>query len=89
MSLHLNLTEGLPIARDVSSLRGSDGLMLGKMGFRSALQEGRISRDDITAEIREQLAKYLAAASSQTHLHVDGHQVWHPLPTAAVLMGSP
>ena len=47
--LHLNLTEGLPISakEDVFTLVGSDGMMLGKTGFRDALENGFIDYEEV------------------------------------------
>jgi len=61
MGIHLNLTEGRPITKDlfrIKSLINSQGLMHGKIGLRNELEKGNIYQEHIEYEIEMQLNKY-------------------------------
>lgn len=79
VGLHLNLTEGLPLCRDASSLVDErTGLMLGKLGVRNVVLKANDVRREIEAQIKEFEARYGRLPS-----HVDGHNHVHLLPVVA------
>lgn len=47
MGLHLNLTEGFPVAQGHKTLIGSNGFFKGKMGFRESLKNGEIDCEEV------------------------------------------
>lgn len=51
MGLHLNLTEGCPIAQGHRTLTGDNGFFRGKMGFRESLRHGKIDANEVNMEI--------------------------------------
>ena len=73
VGLHLNLSEGTPIAEGHSTLVGADGRLLGKSGARSSA--GRFDSAEVEREISEQLAVLASAGIKVTHL--DGHHHLH------------
>eukprot|EP00117_Sycon_ciliatum_P011820 scpid48560/ scgid13132/ UPF0249 protein ydjC homolog len=80
VGLHVNLTEGTPTApsHHVPTLL-EGGYFLGKMGFRTALREGKISLDQVRQEIAAQFEKFHRLLGYHPH-HADGHQHIHVLP---------
>jgi len=47
LGLHLNLTEGRPIAQNHRTLIGNNGCLRGKMGFRESLKLGQIDAIEV------------------------------------------
>ncbi len=80
VGLHLNLSEGKPVARRLRTLVGEDGLFLGKDAVRQALRKGRVDPDEIRRETEAQIGKLRARDVAVTHL--DGHQHVHLYPVA-------
>lgn len=72
LGLHLNLTEGRPIARGASSLTDAAGSLRGKYGLRAALAAGVVNAGDLAREIRAQLAQFVQL-TGRLPTHVDGH----------------
>ncbi len=77
VGLHLNLTEGAPVAaaREVDSLLGPDGRFLGLKRFFLRRAAGRIQTIQIKREIEAQFA--LAAELGLKLTHIDGHHHVH------------
>lgn len=71
LGLHLNLTEGRPLA-GASSLTDAEGHLRGKFALREALAAGAVAASDLAREIRAQFDRFIALTG---HLpsHVDGH----------------
>ncbi len=81
IGLHLNLTEGKPLAAPARTLVGSDSRFLGKLGlWRRALRD-ELDPDDAGREIQAQLG-WMADRGVEPD-HLDGHQHVHLLPAAA------
>lgn len=81
VGLHLNLSEGRPLAAGLRRLVGPDGLLLGKRAARALLEAGGPDvQAEVRAELEAQLARLRAAGVAPTHL--DGHQHLHALPAA-------
>jgi hopanoid biosynthesis associated protein HpnK len=81
VGIHLNLTEGKPVApaASVSSLVNGQGFFARKPAdLWGAMILGRVSRVDIEKELRAQIAKVLATGIVATHL--DSHKHVHALP---------
>ena len=81
VGVHLNLTEGQPVApaSSVPSLVNGQGFFARKPGgLWRALIAGRVSMADIEKELRAQIEKVLAAGVAATHL--DSHKHVHALP---------
>ncbi len=78
--VHLNLTEGRPLAAGLSGLTGSDGNFLGKAAAHWLLMKtGNASlQSEIAKEISAQIAQLCDAGIEVTH--VDGHQHVHVFP---------
>lgn len=80
VGVHLNLSEGAPLARGLRLLVGSDGLFLGKASARDLLH--RRGDPTLTAEVGRELTAQVerlqAAAGPLDHL--DGHQHVHVFP---------
>ena len=53
LGLHLNITEGIPLGdvNQIQTLVSSEGVFLGKHGFRNALQKGAISLAEVSASV--------------------------------------
>ncbi|XP_045173413.2 carbohydrate deacetylase-like [Mercenaria mercenaria] len=84
IDLHLNLTEGYPVStRERNSLTGEDGFMLGKMGFRQAVEEGAVDLSEVKAEIQAQIDRF-HQLTGQLPIKVDGHQHVHVIPGVCV-----
>jgi len=82
LGVHLNLSEGRPLARDLSCLTGPDGNFRGKAAAHRLLMTARdVSlQADIAREVALQIERLLDAAIGITH--VDGHQHVHVFPSA-------
>jgi chitin disaccharide deacetylase len=78
--VHLNLTEGRPLAEGLSCLTDSDGNFLGKAAaHRLLMKTGDVPlQNDIAREITLQIERLLDAAIGITH--IDGHQHVHVFP---------
>lgn len=75
LGLHLNFTHGIPLTDSPSLLK--DGRFLERDDLCRALEEGRISSDDITREAEAQFDRFIKYAGIPTH--VDGHHHVHIL----------
>jgi predicted glycoside hydrolase/deacetylase ChbG (UPF0249 family) len=80
--IHLNLSEGRPLAQDLMRLVGPDGNFLGKAGTNRLLaNEGDAELEaEIVRESTLQIERLLAAEIDVTH--IDGHQHVHIFPAA-------
>jgi hopanoid biosynthesis associated protein HpnK len=81
VGVHLNLTEGKPVAppSSISGLLNGEGLFARKpASLWQAMILGRVSTADIEKELRAQIEKVLAAGIVATHL--DSHKHVHALP---------
>ena len=81
VGVHLNLTEGKPVAppSSISGLLNGQGLFTRKpASLWRAMILGRVSTADIEKELRAQIEKVLAAGIVATHL--DSHKHVHALP---------
>jgi chitin disaccharide deacetylase len=80
--IHLNLTEGRPLAEGLSCLTGPDGHFLGKAAVhRLLLKTGdRPLQAELSRETALQIERLLDAGISITH--IDGHQHVHVFPLA-------
>ena len=82
VGVHLNLTEGKPLAptSSIPSLVNGQGYFARKPpGLWRAIILGRVSAAEIEKELRAQIEKVLAAGLVATHL--DSHKHVHALPT--------
>jgi chitin disaccharide deacetylase len=79
--VHLNLTEGRPLAEGLSCITGSDGNFLGKSAaHRLLMKTGDLPlQKDITREITLQIERLLDSEIGITH--IDGHQHVHLFPS--------
>jgi len=81
VGVHLNLTEGKPVApaSSIPSLINGQGAFARKpTSLWRAMTFGRVGAVDIEKELRAQIEKVLAAGIVPTHL--DGHKHVHALP---------
>ena len=81
VGVHLNLTEGKPVApaASIPSLMNGQGFFARKPArLWRAMISGRVSAADIEKELRAQIEKVLAAGIVATHL--DSHKHVHALP---------
>jgi len=80
--VHLNLTEGRPLAEGLSCLTGPDGNFRGKAAaHRLLMQAGNaLLQADIARETALQIERLLDASIGITH--IDGHQHVHVFPSA-------
>jgi predicted glycoside hydrolase/deacetylase ChbG (UPF0249 family) len=80
--IHLNLTEGRPLAEGLSCLTGPDGNFLGKAAaHRLLLKTGDMPlQAELGREAALQIERLLDAGISITH--IDGHQHVHIFPSA-------
>lgn len=80
--VHLNLTEGRPLAEGLSCLTGPDGNFRGKaVAHRLLMQAGNaLLQADIARETALQIERLLDASIGITH--IDGHQHVHVFPSA-------
>ncbi|KAM6165885.1 carbohydrate deacetylase isoform 1-T1 [Erethizon dorsatum] len=80
--LHANLSEGRPVGparHGTSSLLSPEGFFLGKMGFREAVEAGRVALSQVREELEAQLSRFKELLGKPP-THVDGHQHVHVLP---------
>ncbi|XP_004628201.2 carbohydrate deacetylase [Octodon degus] len=80
--LHANLSEGRPVGpalHGTSSLLSPEGFFLGKMGFREAVEAGRVALSQVREELEAQLSRFKELLG-RPPTHVDGHQHVHVLP---------
>jgi hypothetical protein len=77
VGIHLNLCQGRPVLgpRAVPSLVGSDGRFLAPNEMQARLMTWRVSRKEIEAEYRAQIA--LARAMGVDPIHADSHHHLH------------
>jgi predicted glycoside hydrolase/deacetylase ChbG (UPF0249 family) len=89
LALHLNLTEGCPVAHHASSLTQPmpDGThqMLGKQGFRDAVANGTVQMRDIEIEAEAQLMRFRDLVG-HVATHFDGHQHVHTINAVAAVL---
>jgi len=80
--VHLNLTEGRPLAEGLSCLTGPDGNFLGKASaHRLLMQTGDAPlQADVAMETTLQIERLIDASIGITH--IDGHQHVHVFPAA-------
>jgi predicted glycoside hydrolase/deacetylase ChbG (UPF0249 family) len=80
--VHLNLTEGRPLAEGLSRLTGPDGNFLGKASaHRLLMKRGEMPfQTELAREIALQIERLLDAGIAITH--IDGHQHVHVFPSA-------
>jgi len=80
--VHLNLSEGRPLSRQLATLTGPDGGFLGKAAaHRLLMRKGHQAlEEDIAAETALQIARLRDAGVDVTH--IDGHQHVHVFPAA-------
>jgi chitin disaccharide deacetylase len=84
VGVHLNLSEGIPVApaRSVPTLLDQQGRLQLKPGrLLRGLLKGRINLDEVETELRAQITKVVRAGISPTH--VDGHKHVHVVPGIA------
>ena len=82
VGLHLNLTEGHPVAKSstISSIADSRGFLYRHpLKLAAALFRGKVEILDLEREIRAQLEKALNSELEVTH--IDGHKHVHVIPT--------
>lgn len=81
VGLHLNLTEGRPVAQpcDVASLLDKEGHFFDKLSIAGHIKEGRILRLHADIEIESQIKKFITVFG-HTPFYIDGHQHVHILP---------
>jgi len=80
LGVHINLSEGRPIGKDLRLLINQDGCFLGKKAARDLLQNtmnGELE-NEIRREVKAQIDILQAFGTPITHL--DGHQHIHVLP---------
>jgi predicted glycoside hydrolase/deacetylase ChbG (UPF0249 family) len=80
VGLHLNLSEGRPLARGLHRLTGADGTFSGKWVAHAGLEDAQDAdlRREVSREIEAQLGALRAAGFAPDHL--DGHQHVHLCP---------
>lgn len=83
--LHLNLSEGRPLARDLRLLVGPAGRFLGKAEARRRLSGSYDGASTVAEEVASEAGAQLEAllAAGLRVNHVDGHQHVHVFPGAA------
>jgi hopanoid biosynthesis associated protein HpnK len=84
VGVHLNLSEGLPVApaRSVPTLLDQHGRLQLKPGrLMRGLLKGRVNLDEVETELRAQITKVVRSGISPTHL--DGHKHVHVVPGVA------
>ncbi|KAL6113886.1 ydjc [Pungitius sinensis] len=79
IGLHANLSEGIPVCQQASTLTNQHGFFRGKMGFRQALERGQLSMKQVELELRAQVGLF-RELTGHLPLHMDGHQHVHVLP---------
>ena len=81
LGIHINLSEGRPINKDLHLLTGQDGCFLGKKATRELLMKtasGELE-NEIQREVKAQIDMLQAFGIPITH--IDGHQHIHVLPS--------
>jgi chitin disaccharide deacetylase len=80
LGIHINLSEGRPVSKDMHILTGRDGFFLGKQAARDLLKQ-QVNEElerEIQREIKAQIDALKAFKAPITHL--DGHQHVHIAP---------
>jgi predicted glycoside hydrolase/deacetylase ChbG (UPF0249 family) len=83
MGLHLNLTEGRPITNElvhIRSLVDIHGVMHGKFGLRTRIDQNLIDEKHVMYEIEMQFHRYQQLTNGRLPMHIDGHQHIHVHP---------
>ncbi|XP_075424645.1 carbohydrate deacetylase isoform X3 [Ascaphus truei] len=86
IGLHANLSEGRPVCpelRQNSSLISARGVFLGKLGIRTALEQGLLSMSEVRQELCAQVNLF-HELTGQNPQHMDGHQHVHVLPSGLI-----
>lgn len=90
IGLHLNLTEGRPVTRDLNRIRSlvdEYGMMHGKMGLRNVIDQGLLDITHVEYEIEAQFHLYQQwITDKHSPMHVDGHQHIHVHPSVAEII---
>jgi predicted glycoside hydrolase/deacetylase ChbG (UPF0249 family) len=86
LGIHINLSEGRPVNKDLRLLTDQDGLFLGKKAARDLLQNSMNgeTRREIQREVIAQIQALQAFGTPITHL--DGHQHIHVLPSVLTVI---
>lgn len=87
MGLHLNLTEGTPLAEEdsISTLITTDGRLLGREMLEENLKRGTVEKSHIEREIRAQFEWFLEHAGQPTHVDSHHHMHVHPMLTELLI----
>ncbi len=80
VGVHLNLSEGVPLAGPIPGLTLADGAFPGKQGLRRALASGRVDGGALRRELAAQVERVRVAGLKPDHL--DTHQHFALLPAA-------
>ena len=84
LGLHVNVSEGRPVALGHRTLVGPDGCFHGKRETRRRLLEGEIDAGELREEVERQVALLAAKLGRRARFaHLDGHQhvhVFGPMP---------
>lgn len=83
--VHLNLSEGRPLAGSFRGLTDSSGDFPGKAETRRFLASGGIDGEDLRRELSAQVLRTLEAGLVPDHLDTHQHAILFPPVTAAVL----
>jgi predicted glycoside hydrolase/deacetylase ChbG (UPF0249 family) len=87
IGVHLNLSEGVPVA-DASQIRtvvdGGGRLYMAPARLWAGIATGRVSLSDIEFEMRAQIKKVIGAGVRPTHF--DGHKHIHVLPAVSEIV---
>lgn len=80
LGIHINLSEGRPISKDLRLLTGQDGCFLGKKAARDLL--GHEVDEELTREIQREVQAQIDALHvfGTPIKHLDGHQHIHVFP---------
>jgi len=82
IGLHLNLTEGYPVTRDVSgmaTLTNGKGQFLGSEKFRKRCYSFRIDWGELFLEVENQIRAFIAHLG-RLPTHLDSHHHVHTVP---------
>lgn len=85
VGVHLNLSEGRPLAGPVAGLTGADGSFPGKEAARAILAAGSFDRAAALRELQAQIARVAASALPPTHLDSHQHAALFPSVTPLVI----
>lgn len=89
MGLHINVTEGAPLAKPVpKSLVGFNECFIGPSGLADLAQRGLLCSEDLLREVEAQICKF-KDLTGYLPVHVDGHNHAHvlePVATAVAIM---